>query len=252
MIVLTIAIVLLASVFIGALLQRMTGLGVGLVTGPVLTYLMGPLAGVTMVNGLSIINAVNNAWSVRKRTDWKRFRILAGALILGSVPAVAVVHYLNGPWLLIFVGVLVLLALGISLFPTEKFSLNQEAKLPMVIFGVVAGFMSTIAGIAGPSLTVYARLSRWDYRDFVATLHPILLVANTVSFLLKVILIGGLDFGGAPAWLWIGAVAMIFVGAWFGEIVNAKVSTPMAKRIATILAAAGAAVVLFRGVIELV
>lgn len=249
---LTIAIVLLASVLIGALLQRMTGLGVGLVTGPVLTSLLGPLAGVTMVNGLSIINAVNNAWSVRKRTDWAKFRILAGALVLGSVPAVAVVYFLNGPWLLIFVGAMVLLALGVSLFPTEKFALKQEAKLPMVIFGMIGGFMSTVAGIAGPSLTVYARLSRWDYRDFVATLHPVLLVANTVSFLLKVILIGELDFGGAPAWLWIGAVAMIFVGAWLGEIVNAKVSTPMAKRIATFLAAAGAAVVLFRGIMELV
>ncbi|MFP7365204.1 sulfite exporter TauE/SafE family protein [Corynebacterium callunae] len=248
----TIAIILLLSVFIGALLQRITGLGVGLVTGPVLTTLLGPLAGVTMVNGLSIINAVNNAWSVRKRTDWARFRILAGALILGSLPAVAVVHYLNGPWLLIVVGALVLLALCVSLFPTEKFTISQEAKLPMIIFGIIGGFMSTIAGIAGPALTVYARLSKWDYRDFVATLHPILLVANTVSFLLKVFLIGGLDFGGTPAWLWIAAVAMIFVGAWFGEKINAKISTPMAKRIATILAAAGAAVVLIRGIMQLV
>ncbi|ALC04646.1 hypothetical protein CDES_00830 [Corynebacterium deserti GIMN1.010] len=248
---LTIATVLLASVLIGAILQRITGLGVGLVAGPVLTALLGPLAGVTMVNGLSIINAVNNAWSVRKRTDWKRFRLLSAALILGSLPAVAVVHYLNGPWLLIFVGVLVLLALGISLIPTERFRIKEESKGPMIFFGTIAGFMSTVAGIAGPSLTVYARLSRWDYKDFVATLHPVLLVANTVSFLLKVILIGGLDFGGAPAWLWIAAVVMIFVGAWFGERINARISTPMAKRIATILAATGATVVLIRGLMGL-
>ena len=249
---LTIATILLASVLIGAILQRITGLGVGLVAGPVLTALLGPLAGITMVNGLSIINAVNNAWAVRKRTDWKRFRILAGALVIGSLPAVLVVHLLNGPWLLIAVGALVLLALSISLFPTEKFRINEHARAPMILFGIIGGFMSTVAGIAGPALTVYARLSRWDYRDFVATLHPILLVANTVSFLLKVILIGGLDFGGTPAWLWISAVAMIFVGAWFGERVNARISTPMAKRLATILAAAGATVVLVRGLMELI
>lgn len=244
----TIAIVLLSSVVIGAVLQRITGLGVGLVTGPVLTALLGPLAGVTMVNGLSMINAFNNAWSVRKRTDWKRFRILAGALVLGSLPAVAVVHYLNGPWLLIAVGALVLLALCVSLFPTEKFRIREEAKAPMIFFGVIGGFMSTVAGIAGPALTVYARLTRWDYRDFVATLHPILLVANTVSFLLKVLLIGGLDFGGAPAWLWIAAVVMIFIGAWIGDRINSRISTPAAKRIATLLAAAGAVVVLFSGI----
>lgn len=138
---LTIATVLLASVLIGAILQRITGLGVGLVAGPVLTALLGPLAGITMVNGLSIINAVNNAWSVRKRTNWKRFQILAGALILGSLPAVLVVHLLDGPWLLIMVGVSVLLALSISLFPTEKFRINEDAKAPMIFFGVIGGFM---------------------------------------------------------------------------------------------------------------
>lgn len=244
----TIAFVLLASVLVGAILQRITGLGVGLVAGPVLSTLLGPLAGVTMVNGLSVINAVNNAWAVRKRTDWKRFRILAGALVVGSLPAVWVVHTLNGPWLLIVVGLLVLLALGISLFPTEKFRINEHAKIPMIMFGIAGGFMSTIAGIAGPALTVYARLTRWDYRDFVATLHPILVVANSVSFFLKVFLIGGLDVGDTPAWLWIAAVAMIFVGAWFGERINARISTPTAKRIATLLAAAGAAVVLVRGI----
>lgn len=247
----TIALSLLLSVFVGAILQRITGLGVGLVTGPVLTTVLGPLSGVTMVNGLSTINAVNNAWSVRKRTDWHRFRVLAGALLLGSLPAVWVVHVLNGPWLLIAVGASVLLALGISLFPTEKFRLDEHARIPMIIFGVIGGFMSTVAGIAGPALTVYARLSRWDYRDFVATLHPILLVANSVSFLLKVFLIGGLNFGGTPVWLWAAAVAMIFVGAWFGERINARISTSMAKRIATLLAAAGATVVLARGVTSL-
>ena len=248
---LTIASVLLISVLIGAVLQRITGLGVGLVAGPVLSAVLGPVAGITMVNGLSIINAVNNAWSVRKRTDWKRFRILAGALVVGSLPAVLVVHLLNGPWLFIIIGALVLLALSISLFPTERFRINEHAKGPMILFGIIGGFMSTVAGIAGPALTVYARLSRWDYRDFVATLHPILLVANTVSFLLKVVLIGGLNFGETPAWLWIAAVAMIFVGAWFGDRLNDRISTPMAKRLATILATAGATVVLVRGLMGL-
>src|SRR5699024_2558167 len=164
-----------------------TGMGVGLLGGPVLSIFLGPVQGVTMVNGLSIINAVNNAWAVRKRTDWKRFRIISAALILGSLPAVAVIHFLDGPVLLIAIGVFVLLGLGISLFPAEKFKIPVEAKGPLVAFGMAAGFMSTIAGIAGPSLTIYARLTNWDYREFVATLHPVLVVANTVSFLLKLV-----------------------------------------------------------------
>lgn len=76
---LTVAIIILASVLIGAFFQRITGMGVGLLGGPVMSIFLGPVQGVTMVNGLSIINAVNNAWAVRKRTDWKRFRIISAA-----------------------------------------------------------------------------------------------------------------------------------------------------------------------------
>jgi uncharacterized membrane protein YfcA len=111
--------------------------------------------------------------------------------------------------------------------------------------------MSTIAGIAGPSLTIYARITGWDYRAFVATLHPVLVVANSLSFLLKLVLLGGIDFSGTPIWLWILGIAMLFVGAALGDKVNAKISTPDARKLATFLAAAGAIAVLVRGVMEL-
>src|SRR5699024_12552611 len=113
-----------------------------------------------------------------------------------------------------------LLGLGISLIHAETFKIPVEAKGPLVAFGMDVGFMSTIAGSAGPSLTIYARLTNWDYREFVATLLPVLVVANTVSFVLKLVLLGGVDFGGAPLWLWIVAIAMLFVGAWLGDIIN--------------------------------
>lgn len=244
--------VLLAAVLIGSLFQRITGLGLGLVAGPVLSFMVGPVAGVTMVNGLSIVNAANNAWSVRKKTDWRRFRLLSGGLVVGSLPALLVVHFFSGPWLMITIGVLVLLALAVASFKPENSRLSPTAKIPMLIAGVTGGFMSTIAGIAGPALTVYARLTGWDHRDFIATLHPVILVANTVSFVLKVVLIGGLDFGAVPGWLWIVAIIAIFAGAWLGDLLNRKVSTDQARQLANLLAAAGALGVLIRGVVELV
>ena len=249
---LTIALVVVAAILIGAFFQRITGLGVGLVGGPVLSLFLGPVAGITMVNGLSIVNAVNNAWAVRKQTDWRKFRLIAGALVIGSLPAVAVIYFLNGPWLLIAIGAFVLLALGVSLFPADKFNVSADAKGPLIAFGVAGGFMSTIAGICGPVLTVYSRITGWDYREFVATLHPVLVVANTVSFLLKLVLLGGVDFTGTPLWLWALAIAMLFVGAWLGDRVSARISTPMARSLATALAAAGAGAVLIRGLAQLV
>lgn len=248
---LTVATILVLAVLIGAVFQRITGMGVGLVAGPVLTVLLGPTAGVTMVNGISVVNAANNAWSVRKRTDWKKFAILAGGLIIGSVPAVFVIMAIDTAWLLIAIGVLVLLSLLASIFKPDSANISSSAKFPMIIAGAVAGFMSTVAGIAAPALTVYSRLTGWDYKDFVATLHPVIMVANIISFVLKIILLGNLDFGGLPAWIWIAALAAIFAGAWVGDRLNDRISSDGARKIATGLAAAGAIMVLINGFIAL-
>nr|WP_255806532.1 sulfite exporter TauE/SafE family protein [Corynebacterium kalidii] len=240
------------SVLVGAVLQRITGMGVGLVAGPVLSVALGPAAGVTVVNGLSAVNAVNNAWSVRHRTDWRRFGFLAGGLVLGSLPAVGVVMLIDGPWLLVTVGLLVLAALGVTLFQPETPRLSERSVVPMVLAGAAGGFMSTVAGIAAPAFTVYARLTGWDYRDFVATLHPVIMVANLVSFGLKIVFFGGVDVGGLPVWLWLLAVAAIFVGAWFGDRLYDRLSSEGTRKIATLLAFAGAVTLVVNGVVGMV
>ncbi|MGO1949536.1 MAG: sulfite exporter TauE/SafE family protein [Mycobacteriaceae bacterium] len=249
---LTIALILVAAVFIGALIQRITGMGVGLIAGPILSVVLGPAAGVTVVNGLSTINAVNNAWAVRRETDWRRFAYLAGGLVLGSVPAVFVVMAIDGPWLLVTVGVLVLLALAVTMFRPDTSRLSEHSRLPMIIAGAAGGFMSTVAGIAAPAFTVYARLTGWDYKDFVSTLHPVIMVANTVSFLLKIIIFGGVDVGGLPVWVWLVAIAAIFVGAFFGDKLYNRISSEGTRKLATFLAFAGAVTLVVNGVVGMV
>lgn len=227
-------------------------MGLGLIAGPVLSVALGPAAGVTVVNGLSVVNAANNAWSVRDRTDWRRVSFLAGGLILGSLPAVFVVMAMDGPWLMLTVGVLVLLALGVSMFNPEHLQIDERARVPMVVAGMAGGFMSTVVGIAAPAFTVYARLSKWDYRDFVATLHPVILVANTLSFVVKLLILGSIDLRGLPGWIWLIALAAIFVGAWFGDRLNDRLSSENMRKLATLLAFAGAVTLLVNGVIDLV
>jgi uncharacterized membrane protein YfcA len=250
--VIIVALVLLVAVLIGAILQRITGMGLGLVAGPVLSVTLGPAAGVTVVNGLSVVNAANNAWAVRARTDWHRFRFLIGGLVVGSVPAAFVVTAIDGPWLLVTVGLLVMAALSVSMLNTEKLRVSEKSRTAMIITGVAGGFMSTLVGIAAPAFTIYARIMRWDYRDFVATLHPVILVANLLSFVVKLIVLGGIDVGGLPVWIWVVALATIFVGAWFGDRLNDRMSSNGMRKLATLLAFAGAATLLIQGLIGLI
>lgn len=226
-------------------------MGLGLVAGPVLSVALGPAAGVTVVNGLSVVNAANNAWSVRARTDWRRFAFLTSGLLIGSLPAAFVVTAIDGPWLLVTVGLLVMAALSVSMINTEKLQVSERSRSAMVIAGAAGGFMSTVVGIAAPAFTIYSRVTRWDYRDFVATLHPVILVANTLSFVVKIIVLDGIDTGGLPVWIWAVALVAIFVGAWFGDRLNDRMSSNGMRKLATLLAFAGAATLLVQGVIGL-
>ena len=130
---LTITIILLAAVFLSGGPPAHHRHSLGLVAGPVLSVVLGPAAGVTVVNGLSVVNAANNAWSVRDCTDWRRFSFLTGGLLIGSLPAVFVVMAIDGPWLMVTLGALVPLALSATMIKTDRMQLSENARVPMVI-----------------------------------------------------------------------------------------------------------------------
>ena len=51
------ALGIFATIFAGACLQRVSGMGIGLVGGPVLMLILGPVQGILVVNVFACINA---------------------------------------------------------------------------------------------------------------------------------------------------------------------------------------------------
>ena len=74
------------AVMIGALLQRVSGAGLALVSAPLLTLLLGPTTGVLVVNVCSVCGAALIFTRVRRDVEWLRYRALALASIVGVVP----------------------------------------------------------------------------------------------------------------------------------------------------------------------
>lgn len=169
---------------VGACLQRVSGMGLGLIGAPVLSLLVGPVAGVLI--GL----AVTTFMPAHMRVDGKGYAMASGA---------------------------------------------------------AGGFMNTLAGIAGPAITVYAQASRWPQKSFAATLQPLFFVAGAVSLAAKEISASEPMVTTAPWYLWpIGLVAMI-VGLQLGTRIAKRTDVRKARRIALIIASTGAAVTLVRG-----
>lgn len=233
------------AVAVGAALQRISGMGVGLIAAPVLSLLLGPVDGVLLVNLLAVINAATNTWGMRANVDWRKFAPIAAALLAGVLPGAWVVAHAPTNILLVTVGALLLLALSVVTLG-KRYVPRVQGVLPAAVSGVVGGFMNTLAGVAGPAITVYAEAARWPQRGYAATLQPIFLVAGTLSFTVKHFT-GAADVSAIEAELWVATLAALAVGIALGKRLAPRVPATTAHKIALGLAFAGGATALVRG-----
>ena len=133
------------AVMIGALLQRVSGSGLALVSAPLLTLLLGPTTGVLVVNVCSVCGAALIFTRVRRDVEWLRYRALALASIVGVVPGSLLVATVPEGWLALIVGLSVLAALTATLITRVEAS-KEHHRGPALAAGVLSGLMSTPPG----------------------------------------------------------------------------------------------------------
>lgn len=108
--------------------------------------------------------------------------------------------------------------------------------------------MNTLAGVAGPAITVYAHAARWPQRVHAATLQPIFLVAGALSFTVKE-LTGAADVSAIEPALWATTLVALSVGIVVGKLLAPRVPSDIAHKIALALAFLGGATALVRGLL---
>ncbi len=239
--VLAIAVALLA----GSALQRIAGMGFGLVVAPVLTVVLGATTGVTISNAAAVFNAALIWGALRSDVDWRRFTRIAPLILLGSVLGALTMRAISSVWLDVMVGGSVLLALIWTLLVGARVGIRGTPGA--WVAGTVGGFMNTTAGVAAPAMAVYAVATGWGQRSFAATLQPIFLVANLVALLTKAS-VGAIPVGGGvPWWIWVVVVTAVPGGVAVGALVSRRVSSRSARVTAITIALVGGAVTLLRG-----
>lgn len=235
--------------FFGAMMQRVSGMGVGLLAAPVLSLLMGPVQGILVVNLVAAANAAMSSWSVRRDIQWKKVALIGSVMVVGSLPAAWLITKVDGPILQVMVGALLILAL-LTVTIGNKFVPEVSGNAPAVASGVIGGFMNTIAGVAGPAITVYAIASRWPQVPYAASMQPLFLISGLVSFGLKS-WIGTGGFGQVSGWLWPAAIFACLVGIIVGQKIAHRVNKSTARSLAITVALLGAISVFVRGLLAL-
>lgn len=238
-----------AAILVGSTLQRLSGTGVGLVVTPVLSLILGPVAGVLMTNATTTVSGATIMLSVRKRVDWRR----AGIVIISALPGAAVgallVLALPAAWLQISIGVLVLLALGLTVATPQLPRVTSRAALPLA--GMIGGLLNTTAGVAAPAMVIASRLIRWEQRAFAASLQPIFASMGLMSVVLKSAM-GATGGQGLPPW-WVlpAVIILVLAGVWGGSALESRITPGRARTIALVVAGLGGAAAVVKGVLGL-
>ena len=246
----TIAVLIVLVTVVGSAAQRMAGLGFALLVSPIMTLMLGGHTGVLLVNILGVVSSALIVPRVWRLVDWSLFRWLSGFAIVGAVTGSWLATRLSADVMAVGVGAIVLMALGLSVvFTSDKFT--TEPRGPRVITGLLSGLTNALAGVGGPAVSAYAVLTRWPQASFAATLQPYFVVTGIAATAAKLTL--------EPATLpethwayWLVILVAILVGIWIGEKLLPRIAPGTVRRFVIVLAAAGAAASLVRGIVGLV
>lgn len=188
-------------VAIGSAVQAALGFGLAMIAAPLLLLLdpvlvPGPMLVVAVALSLCM------AWQERGEIDLSTFRVGVLGRLLGTPPAALLLGTLSAAAFDLIFGLLILLAIGLSLVHGNL----QPTPRNVFLASVMSGFMGTISSVGGPPLAlVYQNAPGPSLR---ANLALLFIVGASLS-LLSLALIGrfGLYDLGYSLWLLIG-VAM--------------------------------------------
>src|SRR5699024_6976111 len=176
---LTLAFALIALVLVCAIIQRVAGMGLGIVFAPYAVVLIGAHEGIMLANflgGLMPIVMLPRSWS---QMEWD------GVPWLGA-PAVAVrrgaawLSSLSPPGPLYLVVASLVLRSLLSSVLMARVDTTVDGRTAQVATGVGIGMGTVLGGVGGPAATVYAVLSRWPALPVGARLPPRWLLGSMV------------------------------------------------------------------------
>lgn len=237
---------LLAVVVLGAVLQRVTGLGFALVVSPVIALLLGPEEGVLVVNACAVLTS--SLLAVRLRRDVDRHRILhllPGAL-LGVVGGAALTVSTPRPVLEVLVGSLALAGLVASVLVARLRRARGDGGVPAATAaGFASGLMSAAAGVGGPAMVVYGVVTGWEQRRFAATLQPFFVGIAASAIIAKII--AGASFDGLLRFESLLLLPALGAGLLLGEALASRLPVRAARIGLLAIASAGSAAIIAHG-----
>lgn len=240
------AMTLLGLVLLAAVIQRVAGLGLGMLFAPYAVVLIGAHQGIMLANFLGTLMPLLLLPRIWDRIQWRTVAWI-GLPAVAVMPGAAWLSSVSPPGpLYIVTASLVLLSLLISVALVRVHTI-VDGRTAQVVTGIGSGLGTVLGGVGGPAVTVYAVLSRWPVLPMVATLQPLWILISSVSFASKLAWDDG-QVPDLPWWMWIAMVAIVIASIFLGEAVQKRLAEKTIQRFVMVLGFVGALLALGTGV----
>lgn len=227
------------TLLVGAAVQRLVGLGLGLVAAPV-AMLLEPALMPDLLLWLAVALPAVTLFDEHEDIDWHGLGWSLGARVPGTVLGVGLVTYFSVDAL----GVVVSLVVLVSVLLTARAVVIPVNRGSLVSAGLVSGMIGTASSIGGPPMAIL--LQHRPARQIRTTLAVYFLVGAGLS-------LAGLGLGGAlhPQAFW---VALLLSPCLVAGLVLARLTRDVlpAERVRTailVVCSASALVLLLRSLL---
>lgn len=242
-------ILAVSAIFVGAVTQRIAGMGFAMMVAPFVVLALGPSQGVVLVNLCGAVAATVTMFTLLPEIRWSAVGWLLASSLVGVILGSVVVHSLNVPVFQTLIGSVLLLAVVTSVL-LGRTSLTITGVRWMITAGAATGALVASAGIGGPPMSIYAVLSKWEQRSFAATMQPYTAAISLIAVAASLI-IAPLSWPALSGALWLILAATIAVGLLVGTLLGRVVSPATARAVVIGLALVGAVITLITGVVGL-
>lgn len=242
---LPLSLTLLALVLLAAVIQRVAGLGLGMLFAPYAVVLIGAHEGIMLANFLGTLMPILLLPRIWARIQWRTVAWI-GLPAVAVMPGAAWLSSISPPGpLYIVTASLVLLSLVISVLLARVHTTVDGVPVQLGT-GIGIGLGTVLGGVGGPAATVYAVLSRWPALPMVATLQPLWILVSLVSFGTKLAWDDG-QLPEMPIWVWAAMLGSLVLAVGLGEMLQRKLGELGIHRLVIVLGFIGAALSLWTG-----
>ena len=230
-------LVLGIAIFGASALQAATGIGFGVIAGPVLLIVLNDGSAIQVSVLLNLLIATILAPSLRQKADRRLLKSLLIGLAIGSPLGLLIFLQMDISLLKVFAGLVVLFTLFLVLRGNRASPSSEgdvAGRFEQVSVGVIAGIMGGSLAMPGPVPAAWMSARGFDKDTIRATILVMFIAAYTIALLLQFALANiSMDTLMLTAMLAPPTLAGILVG----HILSSRISEAVFRRLLLVILA---------------